>query len=321
MRRWLFVGVALATVLVVGGGLWWRNAQGVTTDDAFVRADIVQVASEVSGRIVEALVSENQHLAAGDVLYRIDRSDYELRVAQAEANLAAAVADAKRAEESAAATRSDLRTGQFRLADAERELERQRQLASGGAAVQASVDRANTSKDVAAQTVHTGYVGLSAAMAAVEAAQSRVPAAEAALALARRELANTELEAPAAGVASRVDLQVGELVQRGQPVLAIVPDARFVVANFKETDLSEIAVGNDVAIDVDALPGDDLRGKVESIGAGTGAVFSLLPADNASGNFVKVVQRVPIRIALIEPPPVELAAGLSATVTVHRAAQ
>ncbi|MEZ4241461.1 MAG: HlyD family secretion protein [Myxococcota bacterium] len=321
MRRWLFPVVALSILLVVGAGVWWRNSLGVSTDDAFVRADVVQVAAEVSGRIVEVAVAENQHVSEGDLLYRVDRADYELKVAQAEANLAAAVADAKRSEESAAATRSDLRMGQVRLADAERELERQRQLASGGAGVQASVDRANTSKDVAAQGVRAASVGVSAAMAAVEAAQSRVPAAEAALALANRELANTEIRAPASGVASRADLQAGELVARGQPVLAIVPDDRYVVANFKETDLYEIHVGDPVDIDVDALSGDDLHGTVESIGAGTAATFSLLPADNASGNFVKVVQRVPVRISIQGEVPASLAAGLSTTVTVRPASR
>lgn len=321
MNRTVFTVVALVVVVVVGGGLWWRNAQGVSTDDAFVRADVVQVASEVSGRIVEVKVAENQHVAAGDVLYVVDRSEYELKVRQAEANLAAAVADARRAEEAASATRSDLVTGQVRLADAERELARQAQLASGGAAVQASVDRASTSKDVARQSVRTAYVGLSAAMAGVEAARSRVPAAEAALALAERELANTEIKTPSDGIASKADLQVGELVQRGQPVLAVIPDGRYVVANFKETDLADIHVGDYVSIDVDALRGADLTGAVDSIGAGTGAVFSLLPADNASGNFVKVVQRVPVRIKLDAAPDAALAAGLSATVTVHRSAQ
>jgi membrane fusion protein (multidrug efflux system) len=314
-----FAVVALVILAAVGGYLLWRRSLGVSTDDAFVRADIVQVASVVAGRVVEVDVAENQHVAAGDVLYRIDPTEYDLKVRQAEATLAAAVADAKRAEEGAEATRSDIRTGQVRLADAERELKRQEQLVSGGAAVQAAADRANTSKQVAASTMATARAGLSAALASVEAAQARVPAAEAALALAKKELDDCAVKAPSAGVAAKADLQVGELVSRGQPMLAIVPDERYVVANFKETSLSEIHVGDAVSIDVDALSGPALEGTVETLGAGTGAIFSLLPADNATGNFVKVVQRVPVRIRFTAPPPVALAAGLSATVTVHRA--
>ena len=294
----MFTVVAVLGLVALSGFLWLRWQAGVSTDDAFVRADLVQVAAEVGGRIVEARVQENQHVEAGEVLYRIDDSDYALKVAQAEANLAAATADAKRAEESSSATRSDVRAGQVRLEDAERELRRQEQLASGGAAVQAPVDRAGTSAAVDAQSLRTARVGVSAAMAAVEAAQARVPAAQAALELARRELSYTEVKAPAAGVASKVDLQVGELVARGQPILAIVPDARYVVANFKETALSDIHVGDPVSIDVDAYPDADIEGSVSSIGAGTGAMFSLLPADNASGNFVKVVQRIPVKLVL-----------------------
>lgn len=318
MRRLVFMGFALGVIAVVGGTLWWRAAQGVTTDDAFVRADLVQVTAEVSGRVVEVLVAENAHVDAGQVLYRIDPAEAELRVRQAEANLAVAVADARRAEESAAATRSDVKTVEVRLADAQRELDRQQQLVTGGAAVQAAVERAGSSKDVAKQSVQTARVGLSAALSAVEAAQARVPAAEAALALARRDLANCDVVAPAAGVAAKVDLQVGEVVNRGQPMLAIVPDHRYVVANFKETSMASIHVGDRVSIDVDALEGPALDGTVDSIGPGTGAVFSLLPADNASGNFVKVVQRVPVRIRFGEQPAGSLPAGLSATVTVHR---
>jgi membrane fusion protein (multidrug efflux system) len=169
---------------------------------------------------------------------------------------------------------------------------------------------------VASQAVQTATIGLAAAQAAVEAARARVPAAEAALELARRDLSLTEVHAPAAGVASKVDLQPGELVQRGQSVLAIVPDARYVVANFKETDLDHVAVGRPVSIEVDAFPDRPMHGRIESIGAGTGAVYSLLPADNATGNFVKVVQRVPVRISFDETDLTGVAAGLSATVTV-----
>ena len=314
----MFSVIAVIGALAVAAFLVWRWRSGVSTDDAFVRADLVQVAAEVGGRVVASEIEENQHVEVGQVLYRIDDTDYALKVAQAQANLAAATADAKRAEESSSATRSDLRTGQVRLEDAERELRRQEQLVSGGAAVQASVDRAGTSAAVAAQTLRTARVGVSAAMAAVEAAQARVPAAQAALDLARRELSYTEIKAPASGTASKVDLQVGELVQRGQPILAIVPDERFVVANFKETDLDGIHVGDAVDIDIDAFPDGDFEGSVQSIGAGTGAMFSLLPADNASGNFVKVVQRVPVRISMTTAPAVQLPAGVSATVTVRK---
>jgi membrane fusion protein (multidrug efflux system) len=319
-KRALFPRFALGALIVaVGAGAFvaWRHAQGVRTDDAFVRADIVQVPAEVAGRVTEVDVRENAHVAKGDLLLKLDDSDYRLKVAQAQAALAAAEADARRARDAAEASRSDIHAAELRLQDARREAKLQLDLLGGGAAVQAAADRASSTATVAAQTVSTAQAGLDASTAAVAAAEARVPAAKAALDLAERDLALTEVRAPADGTASRIELQPGELVQRGQPLLAVVPDERYVVANFKETDLDRIAVGARVTIEVDAYPDLDLEGRVESVAAGTGAVFTLLPPDNATGNFIKVVQRVPVRIALTTAPAIP--AGLSATVQVENA--
>lgn len=312
-------GFFLVFALLAAGGtagfLWWRDGKGVTTDDAFLRADVVQVAAETGGKVVEVHVVENQHVQAGDLLLVLDSTDANLRIAQAEANLAAAEADAKRADDAAAVNRSDIKTGEARLADAQRELKLQEQLTDGGASVRAAVDRARAAAQIASQSVQTARSGLIAAQAAADAARARIPAAQAAVDMARRELSLTEVRAPYPGVASKMDLQPGELVQRGQAVLALVPDERYIVANFKETDLARIHVGDPVDIEVDAFPEAKLHGKVQSIGAGTGAMFSLMPADNASGNFIKVVQRIPVRVALDEVPTYP--AGLSVLVTVN----
>ncbi len=311
-----FAAVAAVIAVGVGGYVAWRHAQGVSTDDAFVRADIVQVPAEVAGRVTEVVAKENAHVARGDLLLRLDDSEYRLKVAQAQAALAAAEADARRAQEASQASRSDIESAQLRLKDAKREAKLQTDLAGGGASVQSAVDRASNTATVAAQTVSSAQASLDANVAAVEAARARVPAAQAALDLAARDLSLTEIRAPADGIASRIELQPGELVQKGQPLLAVVPDERFVVANFKETDLDRIAVGARVRVEVDAYPDLDLVGSVESVAAGTGATFTLLPADNATGNFIKVVQRVPVRIALDSAP--RIPAGLSATVRVER---
>ena len=310
-----FAALAAIVAVGVGGFVAWRHAQGVSTDDAFIRADIVQVPAEVAARVVEVIAKENAHVAKGDVLLRLDATEYELKVAQAKAALASAEADARRAQESSEASRSDIEAAQLRLKDARREANLQTELASGGASVQSSVDRANSTATVAAQSVSTAQAGLDANLAGLEAAQARVPAAQAALALAERDLSLAEIRAPQDGTTSRIELQAGELVQRGQPLLAIVADDRYVVANFKETDLDRIAVGAPVKIEVDAYPDLDLEGTVESISPGTGAVFSLLPPDNATGNFIKVVQRVPVRIAIDGDTTVP--AGLSATVRIQ----
>jgi len=314
--------LALVAASAIGGAvLYHRWAGGVTTDDAFVKADTVQVAAEVGGRVVEVAVRENQPVHAGDLLVRIDSSDYALRVVQAEANLAATEADARRADAAISVSRSDLKTGEVRLSDAERENHLQSTLQDGGAAAPAVADRARAAAAITAQTLETARVGVSAAEAGREAARARVETARAALDLAKRDLALTEVRAPRDGVAAKVDAAVGELAQRGTPLCVIVPTEVYVVASFKETDLAAVAPGRPAVVTLDAWPDLDLAGMVESIGAGTGASFSLLPADNASGNFIKVVQRVPVRITLdraeIDGRPIPV--GVSALVRVPRA--
>lgn len=221
-----FLLVAFAVSAAVGAYLWWRNQDGVSTDDAFLRADTVQVPAEIGGRIIEVLVRENQHVAAGDLVLRIDDSDLRLRLVVAEANLAAAQMDAQRAADAIAITRQDIRTAEVRTADAQREQALQQELAGAGAAVQAGVDRATTTVAVAAQGVETGRAGLKATESAAEAAKARVAAAQGAVDIARRDLTLVEVRAPASGTVSKFELQPGELVQRGQATCVLVADAR-----------------------------------------------------------------------------------------------
>jgi membrane fusion protein (multidrug efflux system) len=157
---------------------------------------------------------------------------------------------------------------------------------------------------------------IAAAKAGVDLAHARVQSAQAALALAKLQLGYTHIVAPADGLASKLMVHDGQLVTVGQPVIALVPSATYVIANFKETQVGEMRVGQRAEIEVDAFPGRKFEGEVTSLSGGTGASFSLLPADNATGNFVKVVQRVPVRIAWKSPPDVAMRAGLSADVTV-----
>jgi membrane fusion protein, multidrug efflux system len=314
--------IAITAVLVAGCIVGWilyqRYTSGASTDDAYVRADLVQISAEVSGRVVEVAVQENQPVKAGDLLVRIDDTDYALRLKQAEANLAAAQAEASRARLSTSASRSDLKTGEVRLADASRENRLQKTLAEGGAAGQAVADKASAAEAVAAQTIETARVGIEASAAAAEGAEARLAAAQVAVDQAKRDLSLVEVRAPRSGFAAKVDPAPGELVQKGAPLLMLVPDEVYVVAAFKETDVADIRPGDAVEVKIDAFPGRSLAGHVLSIGAGTGASFSLLPADNATGNFIKVVQRVPVRIALdvkeINGQP--LSVGLSAWVKI-----
>jgi membrane fusion protein (multidrug efflux system) len=158
---------------------------------------------------------------------------------------------------------------------------------------------------------------IAAARANADLANARVRSAEASLALAKLQLGYTKISAPADGFASKLTVHEGQLVAMGQPLIQLVPNATYLVANFKETQVGQMHVGQPAEIKIDALPGRSFEGKIESLSGGTGASFSLLPADNATGNFVKVVQRVPVRVAWVNPPSdVDLRAGLSADVTV-----
>ena len=159
---------------------------------------------------------------------------------------------------------------------------------------------------------------IAAAQASARLAHAKVLSAQAALELARLQLSYTKITAQDDGAVSRLTVHDGQLVQTGQPMMALVPEQSYLVANFKETQIGDMKPGQQVDIDIDAFPGRKLHGKLESLSGGTGSRFSLLPPDNASGNFVKVVQRVPIRISWVDPPgDLPLRAGLSADVTVH----
>jgi membrane fusion protein (multidrug efflux system) len=158
---------------------------------------------------------------------------------------------------------------------------------------------------------------IAAARAQADLAHARVKSAEAQLELARLQLSYTAVKAPADGIASKLTVHEGQLVSIGSPVIELVPLTTYVIANFKETQVGKMKPGQPVDIRVDAYGGKKFEGKVESLSGGTGSSFSLLPADNASGNFVKVVQRVPVRIAWTHPPDVAMRAGLSVDVTVH----
>jgi len=315
----LFLVFAFVVVAAVSGLLWYRAHSGVSTDDAFIRADVARISSEVGGRVVGVEVTENQHVQAGDLLLVIDDEPYQMRVRQAEAAVTAAEADAERAEAGAQAARAQVRLAEAQLAQARREEKLQTDLVSAGSSVEAAQERAEDVVHVAEAAVSAARKQAESAGAAADAARAHIEAARTAVALAERDVAHTRVVAPVSGIATRVEVVPGDLVRPGQSLFAVVPTEVYVVANFKETQLENIRIGDPVELWVDAYPDVELRGTVQSIGAGTASAFSLLPADNPSGNFVKVVQRVPVRIALdgADPPDAPLAVGLSVVVRVR----
>jgi membrane fusion protein (multidrug efflux system) len=339
-KRLLLGGVAMAlALLALGWGVQaWMHRGDQTTDDAQVESDVVAIAPRVAGAVSHVLVRENQAVRKGDLVLEIDPADYAARARQAEAEVATARAQAAAADAQVqvaeAAARGGLAGARAALAHAEAvvrranaDLQRARELQKGGASTPAQLDAAE-----AAAATAEGQVGeargkleqsspigaqIAAAHAAADLAHARVKSAEAALELARLQLSYTRVVAPADGQVSRLSAREGQLVAAAQPLAQLVPSQSYVVANFKETQVGAMHPGQEVEVEVDAFGGHALHGKVDSLSGGTGARFSLLPPDNASGNFVKVVERVPVRIAWSKPPDLPLRAGLSATVTVH----
>lgn len=292
-RGWAMAGLGLGLlVLAYLGGQWLLVGRfQVSTNNAYVRADISHISSRVEGYVRTVPVLENQSVRAGDVLVEIDRTDYEAR-------LAAARAELSQARGALAAQRAD-------AAWAAAEVRRYRPLAERGLLSPARLQQLEI------QARQSGG-GLQSAQAAVEAAQAQVESAQ-------LDLDRTTIRAPIDGVVGDRQAQVGQLVRPGAPLMSVVPlSAVYVVANFKETQISTFRSGQPVAIRPDVQHGLTLRGVVESIAPASGSEFSIIPTDTATGNFTKIVQRVPVRIA-IEPGQdgVDLLRpGLSVSVTV-----
>jgi len=332
-RRRFGPGMVIVLLLALGGmaaaAVYYVRyiAPYETTDDAFIASYVTFVSPRVSGPVVKLLATDNQHVRAGEELLEIDPRDYQVLVDQASADLAAAnshirqaeaqvVVDQAKADEKnaaipaaeAAAGRAELDRGRYETVQSNAVSHSQIDLAKAQAkstAAEVEVAR-NEAKAAVAQ------VGLDEAN--VETARAQVHQAETRLEQAQLQLSYTRIVAPRDGRVTRRTVEEGAYVQTGQALLALVPDDLWVVANFKETQLERMRPGQPVLLRVDAYPHHQFMGKVDSLQAGSGALFSLLPPENAVGNYVKVVQRVPVKI-IFDPPAdlsqFSLAPGLS----------
>lgn len=288
---------------------------------------------KVTGYVQSVPVSDNQPVKAGDPIVVIDPGDYELalRSAQAKIDTQDASIERIRAQRAAAAEQvseaeANRAVAQAAVDQAALDLDRVAALVRSGTSAQAPLDQARSAKAEADARLAGANASVAAANAnvtvleaQVREAESALPGLQVALDQAARDLDFTTVRAPYDGVVGNMSVQPGDLVSPSRRLAAVVPlDAVYVDANFKETQLHEIAIGEEVRIEVDALPGVEIRGTVASLAPASGSVFSLLPADNATGNFTKIVQRVPVRIA-IDPSDAHagsLRPGLSATVSV-----
>src|SRR5437667_9268878 len=290
-RRTAFVimGVVLVALAALGVRRWIFSLSHQSTDDAQVDGHIVPILPKVGGFVTEIRVDENQRVRVGDTLVVLDDRDYKVRLAQAEADLAVALAGVSNRTRVGQAE-AQVEQAQANALKAHADLDRLRPLAEQDIVSKQQLDAAEAAARAA-------DAALAAAQAALVGADARVGAARAARDQAALNLSYTRITAPASGVVSKKTVELGQLVQAGQPLMSVVPlEDVWITANLKETQIADVKPGEPVDFTVDAYPGLHFRGHVESLSPATGARFSLLPPDNATGNFTKVVQRVPVRI-------------------------
>jgi membrane fusion protein (multidrug efflux system) len=323
LRRILLMGGPLL-VLVVGSYLYLTGGRYVSTDNAYVGADNVTVSAQVAGPIVAVAIRENQHVEAGQVLFRIDDKPYKVALDRAEAALRATHDDIESLKAQYRQVTEQLKLAHTNSDFAEREFKRQEALARTNVVSASKLDDARHQRDVAAQQIAVTEQQIAQLRARLGGdpdapleSQASYLQAKAAVADAALDLDHSGVRASFAGIASTTP-ELGAYVTPGTAVMSVVADQGvWVEANFKETDLTNVVPGESVTVSVDTYPDHEWRGTVESISQATGAVFSVIPPQNATGNWVKVVQRIPVRIALADVedgPP--LRSGMSTEVEI-----
>lgn len=331
----IIVGVIVLVVAIIGAILFWLNARNYqSTDDAFVDTHIVRLAPQIAGRVTQVLVTDNQLVQAGQPVATLDSADVQTKVAQADAQRAQAESQVDNARVQISVNQAayqqslaDVAAAQAQADNAARDLARYRalQAANPAAVAQQQIDQAVAqARQTAAQLASAQRAAkaraeqIRAAQTQVASGQDQVHAAQSELNSANVNYGYTNLVAPVAGHVAQKSVAVGNYAQPGTQLLAIVPLEIWVTANFKETQLDLMRVGQHVAIKVDACPHDKIEGHVDSIQRGAGQAFGILPPENATGNYVKVVQRVPVKIVFDHPPQdCPLGPGMSVEPTVR----
>lgn len=318
-QRRLLLMFGLPALLIAGTLVYYvLTEKYVSTDNAYVKQDKVSVSAEVSGVIIDARVSENQQVRSGDLLFLIDPEPYQLTVDEAAAAVATAAAHLEELQAAVLSSEVKAKKAEQDIAYYQKEYQRQKALLKTSVTSEANLQSAEHALEQAQSELATARAEIAEDKAAVATGESAVNNAKVQLAKAKLNLERTEVRSPATGIVSQADrLKVGQLMVQSLPAVTIVINNRsWVEANFKETDLDNMRIGQPAEITVDTYPDLKLQGRVESIGAGTGSEFSILPAQNATANWVKVTQRVPVRITILDKSARPLIAGLSVNVTV-----
>jgi membrane fusion protein, multidrug efflux system len=303
----------------------------ISTDDAYVKADMSQIGAKVAGYVTDIPAGENSAVKAGDVILKLDAGDFKLAVDAAKAKIETQKAVIASFDQQIAAQGTQVKAAEAKLesaqawvANATANDKRTSQLVRSAVASRAQQDTTQFDLQRATASVNEARAGISAAQAQINVLKANKIEAErgldelqTALAKAERDLSFTEIHAPFDGTVANRAVEVGQYVQAGTRVMALVPQSQsFIEANFKETQLGELHVGQKASIEVDAFDGTKYEGRVASISPASGAEFSLLPPENATGNFTKITQRVPVKIAVPPELASKLVLGLSTTVTV-----
>ncbi len=324
--RFILLIALPALAAIVGLGIYLAGGRYITTDNAYVGAQKVLITPEISGKIVKVFVKEGEHVNPGDKLLEIDPAPFQLSLQEARSKLDTVRVDFNTLRSNHRAMARLIELGEKSVELKQKDVERKTTLVTKQTGAQADVDSAMTAL-VAAQNQLETLKQQQAAILNQLKGDPELPIeqyapyaqAKAALDQAQRDLDHTTLPAPIPGTATQVDaIQLGRYVEAGTPVFSVVDDAKpWVDANPKETDVTYLRVGQSATVDVDAFPDHTFRGTVTSVSPGTGAQFAILPPQNASGNWVKVVQRLPLRVTLDPDPQLaNLRAGMSATVSI-----
>jgi membrane fusion protein (multidrug efflux system) len=332
-RRWRLlagVGGGLLTI-ALAYGLYWAQVLRYhqTTDDAYVSGNVVQITPQISGTVVAIGADDTQFVKAGQSLVRLDRADAQVALDQAEAQLARTVRDVRNQFATSAQLEAAVDAKQTELARAQSDLERRARLSASGAVSGEELQHARDAVKASQADLAAARQQLAANRARIDGTTLKnhpeVQEATAAVRNAYLTWARTDLPAPVAGFVARRNVQLGQRVAPGAPLMAVVPlDQVWVDANFKEPQLSRMRVGQPVTLSADLYGGRVVfHGKVAGFGAGTGSAFSLLPAQNATGNWIKIVQRVPVRVALdpreVAAHPLQVGLSMRADVDVRDA--
>ncbi|MFC7400239.1 HlyD family secretion protein [Chelatococcus sp. GCM10030263] len=332
-RPFLTASIVFGTlVLIAAGAIWWLYArQFETTDDAFIDARTVAISAEVSGAITEVPVTDNQMVEAGAVLARVDPRDYQAALDQAKAQAEQAEAAIANVEAQIGAQEAQIEQAQKQVSEAEAaltfaqdEAKRYTDLLERGSGTEQRAQQATTDlaqRQAALASAKAAATAAERQLAVLRAqgqnARAQLDQAHAAEEQAQANLSRAVVTAPVAGRVTKLSAAKGGHAAPGQALMMLVPREMWVTANFKETQLGRMRPGQPVTISLDAYPEADLKGHIDSIQSGSGTAFSLLPAENATGNYVKVVQRVPVKIVFDEPPSAVIGPGMSVVPSVR----